>query len=183
MVLCPVPTLGALLNPQHVGEVQAAHVLAKSAAVTVPGIGEYHSLGRISLGQGAQLLQGDLRFGLECDLFRNSIPSPAFAILDPFLGHIKPIDHRKAGMEGGYGNGHRTLTVVLFPQLTTILPGHTHRMFALFRKSGVIDDPRQDRSMALHFGQDIIPYRPHHFVIIELNIPSYRMEQAKRAQA
>ena len=71
------PHLGALLNADHVGEVQAAYTPAKLAVITLARIGEYYSFGRIRLGQGAQLLQGDLGFGLEGNLLRNSRPGPA----------------------------------------------------------------------------------------------------------
>ena len=64
-----------------------AYPPAKLAVVTVARIGKYYSWGRIRHGQGPQLIQGDLGFGLEGNLLRNSRPCPAFAIHDPFLGY------------------------------------------------------------------------------------------------
>jgi hypothetical protein len=68
-------------------------------------------------------------------------------------------------MESGYGDGHGVLAVVRLSQLSTILPRHPDRMCTLLGKSGVINDPRQNRSSALHIRQDIIPNRPRHRVI------------------
>jgi hypothetical protein len=97
----PVATPWCSFECQARGEVQTADASAKLAVVTMARIGEYHSFGRIRFGQGPHLLQGDLGFGLESNLLRNSRPGPAGAIRDPFLGHIEPISHRQAGMGGG----------------------------------------------------------------------------------
>jgi hypothetical protein len=142
-----------------------AHTLAKLAVIAAARIGEYYSFGRPRLGQSAQLLQSDLGFGLESNLRWNSRPSPAFVIREPFFGQIEPIGHRQAGMEGGYGDGHGALAVVVFPQLAPILSGHPYGVLTLLGKSGIIDDPCQNRSLILHLLQSINSNCPHHRVI------------------
>ena len=49
---------------------------------------------------------------------------------------------RQARMIVGDRQRNRDLTIVLFPELSAILPRDTDRMLALFRKASVVEDPR-----------------------------------------
>ena len=46
------------------------------------------------------------------------------------------------------------LAIVLLAELATVLASDADRMLALFRKAGVVDDPRFDRPVALDRRQD-----------------------------
>ena len=46
----------------------------------------------------AQLLQGDLRLGLEADIFRHAGGCPAARIVGPLLGQIQPIGNGQAAL-------------------------------------------------------------------------------------
>src|SRR6185437_10584676 len=86
------------------------------------------------------------------------------AICRPFLRQIETIHCRQTGVVIGKRQGYRDLAVILLAELPAILTRHTDRVRSLLGKTGVIDDPRFDRSMALyrrqyhltHFGQNTL---------------------------
>ena len=45
------------------------------------------------------------------------------------------------------------LAIVLFAELTTVLPGYTDRVLALFGKPGVVKDPGGDRALTQESGK------------------------------
>src|SRR5215813_1533805 len=99
------------------------------------------------------LLEGDLRLGLEGDLLRYLGLAPEALILRPILRKIEPISHRKAGITAGQRQRHCHLTVILLTELTAILAGYPDRVPPLLGKTGVIDDPGFDRPDALDHQQ------------------------------
>ena len=76
-------------------------------------------------------------------------------VLGPGLGQIHAIGDRQARAIAGdrKRNGH--LAIVLLAELPAVLPRHTDRMFSLFRKPRVIDDPRRDRAVRRHRRHDV----------------------------
>src|SRR5450759_2712687 len=66
---------------------------------------------KASLTCPAQLLERDLRLGLEADPFRHTRLAPTFAILSPVLRQIQPIGHRQACMVISNRQRHRDLTI------------------------------------------------------------------------
>ena len=75
------------------------------------------------------------------------------------MRQIQAISDRQAGMIIGGRQAHRHLAVVLFAELTAVLPGHANRVLALFRHTGVIDDQGSDRAAPLDNGQDAGAHR------------------------
>jgi hypothetical protein len=107
----------------------------------VTGVRQHDPL-RYALGaRGADLVEGDLRFGLEHDVLGNAGCCPANRVGRPILRKIEPKGDRQACMLVGRRQRDSDLTIVLLAKLTAILPGDADRMNALLGKSRVVDDP------------------------------------------
>src|SRR5260370_17313720 len=63
---------------------------------------------------------------------------------------------------GRHRQADRDLAIVLFAQLTAILPCHADRVAALLGKPGVVDDPRLDRLVTGDRWQDTFPHTAQH---------------------
>src|SRR5271169_6170217 len=90
--------------------------------------------------RAADLVERDLRFGLEDDVLGHAGSGPANWIGRPILGKIEPKGDRQARALIGYRQRHRNLTIVLLAELPAILPGDANGMNALLRESRVVDD-------------------------------------------
>src|SRR6266567_3708528 len=91
--------------------------------------------------------------GLEADVFRNARLAQTVAIVRPFLRQIQAIGHRQAGMAVGERQGYSNLTIIFLAKLAAILSRNTDRVPPLLGETGVVDDPRFDRSVPLYRGQ------------------------------
>ena len=101
-----------------------------------------HDAFRHSLGaRGPDLIERDLRFGLEGDVLGHASSGPANWVGRPILGKIEPKGDRQACVLVGYRQRDRNLTIVLLAELPAILPGDANGMNALLRESRVVDDP------------------------------------------
>ena len=61
---------------------------AELCSFPIPGIRQYHAHGNPLLHRFPNLLQGNLRFGLKPDFFRNARSSASFVIRAPHLRQI-----------------------------------------------------------------------------------------------
>src|SRR5665647_2223434 len=108
------PHFGTLLDTKHIKKTQTADSGAKVTVIAIAGISEHHSPGYLAPSQGAKLIQGNIGFGLKCNLCRNSCLLAPMAVLNPILRHIEPVGHRQTGVSGGHGNRDGNLAVILF---------------------------------------------------------------------
>jgi len=110
-------------------------------------------------------LQSDLGLGLKRYLFGNSGLLAAFGILTPHLRQIQPPCDGQTRTPGAHRQTHRRLAVVLFAELTAVLPSDTHGMLPLLGKTGIVHNPRHHRTVFLHGWQHFVPHlRQHLFV-------------------
>jgi hypothetical protein len=81
------------------------------------------------------------------------------------MQQIQAVGDRQAGVIVGSRQAHCHLAVVLFAELTAVLPRHADRVFAFFRHAGVIDDQCPDRAAPLDDGQNTGTHRRKYRVI------------------
>ena len=90
------------------------------------------------------LIEGDLRLGLEGDTFGNARLGTPRGIRGPGFGKIEPKGHGKARLFVGDRQRHGDLAVVLLAELSAVLPSYADRMGSLLRKPGIVDNPGTD---------------------------------------
>src|SRR6516225_8414921 len=139
-------------DSNHIAEAQFAHASAQLGVGTVARIVQHDTARYAGRAGSAELIERNLRLGLEFDLLGNTRLLAALGILGPFLRQIQPIGDRQAGMFIGNRQRHSDLAVGLLAQLPAILMFHPHRVLALFGEARVINDPHFDRAMALGSG-------------------------------
>ena len=121
-------------------------------------IGQYHSHGTCCCNRLPNLLQSNLWLGLKLNPFGNSCLLAAFGILTPHFRQIQPPGNRQTRIPRAHRQTHRRLTVILFADLTAVLPGNSHRMLPLLGKTRIIHNPRHHWTVFLHGGQHIPPH-------------------------
>src|SRR5437588_6387565 len=84
---------------------------AQLGIVPVAGVQQRHLARKPSLTRPADLLQRDLRLGLEADLRRHTRLAPTLVISSPILRQIQPTGHRQACIMVGDRQCHRYLAV------------------------------------------------------------------------
>ena len=132
------------LNADDISQAHAHQRRSERRVDPVTGVRQHHPF-RHALGAGgADLVERDLRFGLEDDVLGHAGSGPANWIGRPILGKIEPKGDRQARVLVGYRQRHRNLTIVLLAELPAILPGDANGMNALLRESRVVDDPSSD---------------------------------------
>jgi hypothetical protein len=92
--------------------------LLQDAQPRVPAIGRIHqrdAAWQIALAGPADLLQRELRLGLELDLLRHACLLSPGTILRPGFRQVQPIGHRKAGGMIGNRQRHLDLAIGLLP--------------------------------------------------------------------
>jgi hypothetical protein len=107
----------------------------------VSGIGRRDSLGRALGACGADLVERDLRLGLEHDVLRHAGFRAPRRVGGPFLGEIEPKGDRQVRLLVGCRERDGDLAIVLFAELAAVLRRHADGMDALIGKPGVVDDP------------------------------------------
>ncbi len=108
---------------------------------------------------GTELVECDLRLGLEDDIVRHARLGAPVRVISPLMRQIQAIGDRQAGVIVGSRQAHRDLAIVLLAELPAILPRHADRVLALLRDAGVVDDQRPDRAAPLDDGQDTGAHR------------------------
>ena len=116
-----------------------------------------------------------MRLGLKGDLLGNPGLLTTLTILGPALGQVKLPGHRQTAPLTGQRHAHGHLTIVLLTQLTAVLPGNTHGMFAFLRKPRVIDDPPA-ASLKVHLRHHPLCNAPEHLTVRPLR-PGHEVVQ------
>ena len=158
------PHRGVWQDAGHIGQRQRADAGAQVRVAAISGIHQHHAARKPGSAGRFDLLKRDLWLGLEADLLGHARLAPTFVVCRPVLRQIETIHRRQTGVVIGKRQRHRDLTVILLAKLPAILTPHTDRVRSLLGETGVIDDPRFDRSMAFyrrqyhlaHFGQNTL---------------------------
>ena len=135
------PKLRRRLNAYDISQAHAGQRRSERRVDPVTGVRQHDALRHALGARGADLVEGDLRFGLEHNVLGNAGSCPANRVGRPILGKIEPKGDRQACMLVGGRQRDRDLTIVLLAKLTAILPGDPHRMNALLGESRVVDNP------------------------------------------
>ena len=159
------PHQGIRLNAGHIAQPQCRHARAQPRVVAIGDVHQHDAARQAGLAGPPDLLERDLRLGLEGDVRRHAGLVPARAILGPVLRQIQPIGHRQAGGVVGNRQRHRHLTIGLLAELPAILMLHADRMLALLGESGVVDDPRLDRPVLLDRRQHQLAHLGQHLLV------------------
>jgi hypothetical protein len=117
------------------------------------------------LQRRTELLQRNLRLGLEPDRARYMRLFAAGLIVGPFPRQIQLIGDRQAGMMVGDRQRHRHLAIGLLAELTAILTLYSDRMLALLGERRIVDDPGFDRAALRHRRHhQFAHFRQHPFI-------------------
>ena len=157
-------------NARHVGEVEIAHRHAQRRVDAVAGIHQHHATRQSGLAGPADLVERDLRLGLELDLLGHTGLGPARSIVDPLLRQVEPMRHRQARVIVDQRQRHGHLAVVLLAELPAVLPRDADRMAALLRKACVVDDPCADGTMPLDARQHHLAHLGEHLLVRPLSL-------------
>jgi hypothetical protein len=106
------------------------NTVAERCVDTVSGVCQHGCRRHAGLQRYADLVECDLRLGLECDLVWNTSVRPPCSIVRPGLWQIEAVRDWQAGMIGRKRQRDGDLAIVLFAELATILPGDTDRVDA-----------------------------------------------------
>src|SRR5215469_17718613 len=96
--------------------------------MTIAGVQQTESARKPDLARPPNLLQRNLRLGLEADLRRNARSVATSPIVSPGFRQIQPICHRQAGVMIGNRQRNRHLAVRLLAKLTAVLMCYANRM-------------------------------------------------------
>src|ERR1700674_2708615 len=141
------------LNAGHIDLAKRCDAGAQLGVLTIAGVQQRHVARKARLTRPADVLERDLRLGLELDVLRHSCLGPTAVILGPVFRQIQPIGHRQARRVVGNRQRYGDLAVRLLAQLPAVLGRHPNRMPSLLGKARVVDDPGRDRSMTLDLRQ------------------------------
>src|SRR6266436_7044467 len=115
------PNQGLRLNARHIDLLQLRDARAQLGVMAVAGIQQHQVTRQTHLTCPADMLESDLRFGLEADLFRHSRFVSTDLVLSPVFWQIQLISHRQARSVIGNRQRHRHLAVRLLAKLPAIL--------------------------------------------------------------
>ena len=153
------------LNADDVAHAQRRHAGAQPRVHTIGGVHQGDPAGQASLACPPDLIERDLRLGLEADVLWHACLLPPHFIRVPLLRQVKPIGHRQAGRVIGDRQRHGYLTIGLLAELTAILDLHAYRMLPVLGKARVVDDPCLDRPLPLHRRQYHLADLGQHFLV------------------
>jgi hypothetical protein len=130
--------------------------LAELAVVAVSRIGEDRGPGNAIGDCPLKLFGGAERFGAEDDFVRSPGLPTALRVLAPGFRQVELVGNRKAGGVGAgrEADGHQA--VVLFADLSAVLPGEADGVFAFFRKTSIVGCLVGDGMAAGHFREDVL---------------------------
>ena len=131
----------------------------------IPGVGQHRCCRHTDRQRGADLRQRDLRLGLERHCFRHARTGTTVRVIGPGLRRIQPMCERQTGMVVGHRQRDGDLAVILFAELSAVLPGHPDRVLALLRHAGIVNHPAADRTALLNQRQHASAHRRQHGVI------------------
>src|SRR3954452_12692937 len=168
---CSPPWTDRTKFPWSTGDL---YIQASGGSVALPAAGyDYNSLwtpllaGLSPAGMAASLaapdlIERDLRLGLEGDLLRHAGLSAPGWIISPLLRQVEAIGDGQAGRAIGKRERHGHLAIVLLAELAAILTRHPHRVPALLREAGIVNDPGLDGPGALDRRQDQVAHLGEH---------------------
>src|SRR5665647_2287664 len=96
------PDRGVRSRAGDVAQSQCRDIRTQISLGAIAGVHQDYAARKARLTRPAQLIERDLRLGLEADLFRHTRLAPTVAILSPVLRQIQPIGHRQACMAVSY---------------------------------------------------------------------------------
>ena len=108
------PYRGVRQNAGDVAQPQCRDVHAQIGVGAITGIHQHNPVRQAGPARRTNLLERNLRLGLEADLLGHTRLVPAFAVLRPFFRQIQTIGHRQAGMVIGNRQRHRDLADRMF---------------------------------------------------------------------
>src|SRR5215469_9996107 len=149
---------------------------AQFGIVAIASVEEYHIARKAHLTGPADLLERNLRLGLEADLLGHAHLAPTLVIFSPGVRQIQPIGHRQACGIVSKRQRHSDLTICLFAELPAVLMRDSNRVLSFLRKAGVVDDPGFDRAMALDLGQHHLAHLRQDRVVRPCPLPN-KMQQ------
>src|SRR4051812_9382639 len=150
------------------------YIQASGGSVPLPAAGyDYNSnwtpllAGLSPAGMAASLaapdlIERDLRLGLEGDRLGHTRRLAPCRIVSPLLRQIQTIGDRQTGRVIGERERHGHLAVVLLAELAAILARHPDRVPALLGEAGIVDDPGLDGPSTLEGGQDQVAHLGEH---------------------
>ena len=156
------PDRGVRSRAGDVAQSQHRDIRTQIGLGAIAGVHQDYTARKAGLTRPAQLLERDLRLGLETDLFRHARLASTFAIFSPVLRQIQPIGHRQACMVIGNRQRHHDLTIVLLAKLAAILSRYPDRVPPLLGKAGVVDDPGFNRTVTLDLRQHHLAHLGQH---------------------
>jgi hypothetical protein len=149
--------------------------------VAIAGIRQHYAYRDLLRDRLPYLIQSNLWFGLKTNLLGNPGLLATFAILRPCFWQVQPPRNRQTRTPRRYRQTHGCLAIVGFASLAAILSGDPHRVLALFRKTGVIHDPRHHRTMFLYRRQHFSLHLCQHLLIVPGRIGYQVMERLVHA--
>src|SRR5260221_2266994 len=135
---------GVTLDVERVFEAECAHAVPERTDVAVRAVSEHeaerYALRNIALDE----VESDAPLRSIFDVVWEVRSATLRPVLGPGLRQVQV--HVNGQMLGACGDrdARRDLTVPRFPERSTVLSLHSRRLVSLFRKAGVIDDPRLD---------------------------------------
>lgn len=144
------------LNAHQVFQSHIQQGLAELGVVAVSRIGEDRRPGNAIGDCPLNLFGGDERFGAEDDLVRYPGLPTALRVLAPGFRQVEFVGDRKAGCVGADREADGHLAVVLFADLSAVLPGDADRVFAFLRKAGIVDDPGGKGMAASYLRENVL---------------------------
>src|SRR6202021_948253 len=154
------PHQGLRLNARHIALAKLGDAPAQLGIVAIAGVHQHHVAGKAGLARPADLIEGDLRLGLERDLLGHPRLAATYIVLDPRLRQVQPIGHRQARVVVGKRQRYRRLAVRLLAKLSAVLVRNSNRMPPLLGKARVVDDPRLNRAVTLDPRQHHLSHLP-----------------------
>ena len=142
------------LHADHIGQTAGRDAGAERAVGAIPSVGQQDARSDACCQRGPDLSEGDLGFGPEFHVVRDTNLLAPRLVPSPIFRQIQPIGDRQAGGVIGDRKRHRDLTIVGLAEPPAILPRDAHRMNAFLREARVVDNPRLDLPLRLDRRQD-----------------------------
>src|SRR3954467_2600902 len=104
-------------------------------------------------GCRTDLIERDLRLGLEGDLLGHARRLAPRRIVSPLLRQVQAVSDRQTGRVIGKRERHGHLAVVLLAELAAVLTRDPNRVPALLGEAGIVNDPGLDGPSTLEGGR------------------------------
>ncbi len=170
------PDAQCRLHAHHIGQTHGCDASTERAVNAVAGVGQQHPGRDAGFKRSPDLIERDLRLGLENHVVRDTgLLAPRF-VRRPILRQIQTIGDRQARRVTGDRQRHRDLTIVGLAEPPAILPRHAHRVHALLGEACVVDDPSLDLALRFDRRQDKFAHLAQQGLVRPSRLPN-QMEQ------